>query len=65
MYVAIRNADLSSTTPFQSGGTQNWAQTLISTSTSYFARASTAGSQIAAAGFTQAYKDCGINPTTC
>jgi ABC-type phosphate transport system substrate-binding protein len=64
MYVVVRNADLASTTPFQPGGAQNWAQALIAGPTSYFARAAQ-GSEIAAAGFTQAYKDCGVNPTTC
>lgn len=64
MYIVIRNADLSSTTPFQSGSTQNWAQALISTSTSYFARSAQAP-EIQAAGFTAAWKDCGVNPTTC
>lgn len=65
MYVVIRNPDLSITTPFQAGGTQNWAQTLISSSTSFFARSLTAGPEVSAAGFTQAWKDCGVNPTTC
>ena len=64
IYVAIRNADLGSTTPFQIGGTQNFAQTLFAGPTSYIARAANAP-QIAAAGFTAAYKDCGVNPTTC
>jgi ABC-type phosphate transport system substrate-binding protein len=64
MYVVIRNVDLGSSTPFQPGGTQNWAQTLLAGGTSYFAR-SAQGAEIRAAGFTQAYKDCGINPTTC
>jgi hypothetical protein len=64
MYIAIRNADLGVTTPFQTGGSQNWAQALISSPTSYFAR-SAQGPEIVAAGFTQAYKDCGINPTSC
>lgn len=64
MYITIRNADLASTTPFQPGSANNWAQALISTPTSYFAR-SAQGPEIAAAGFTQAYVDCGVNPTTC
>jgi hypothetical protein len=64
MYLTIRNTDLVSTTPFQPGSAQNWAQALLSTSTSYFARSAQAG-EITAAGFTQAYKDCGVNPTTC
>src|SRR5262249_4444145 len=55
MYVTIRNADLSSTTSFQAGSTQNWAQVLISTPTSFFARTAQ-GPEIVAAGFTQAYK---------
>jgi len=64
MYLAIRNADLNSTAIFQPGGTQNWAKTLVAGATSYFAR-SAQGPQIVAAGFTQAYKDCGVNPTSC
>lgn len=64
MYIVVRNPDLTITTPFQAGGTQNWAQTLISSSTGYFRRAANAP-EIAAAGFTQAFIDCGVNPTTC
>jgi ABC-type phosphate transport system substrate-binding protein len=64
MYLTIRNADLASTTPFQPGSAQNWAQALLSTPTSYFAR-SAQGPEITAAGFTQAYVDCGVNPVTC
>ena len=48
----------------QIGGAQNWAQTLFAGGASYLARAANAP-QIAAAGFTAAYKDCGVNPTTC
>jgi ABC-type phosphate transport system substrate-binding protein len=64
MYLVIRNPDLSIATPFQTGGTQNWANTLVGSSTSYFARSAQAP-EISAAGFTQAYKDCGVNPTSC
>jgi ABC-type phosphate transport system substrate-binding protein len=64
LYFVIRNTDLASTTPIQVGGTQNFAQTLFAGSTSLIARASNAG-LITAAGFTQSYKDCGVNPTTC
>ncbi|MGN6607219.1 MAG: substrate-binding domain-containing protein [Jatrophihabitans sp.] len=65
MYVVIRNVDVAITTPFQPGGTNNWAKTFVAGgATSYFAR-SAQGPQIAAAGFTQAFKDCGIDPTTC
>jgi hypothetical protein len=64
LYVVIRNADLASTTAFQPGGTLNWAKTLFAGSSSYVARASSAAA-ITAAGFTPAYVDCGVNPTTC
>ncbi|HVY08632.1 MAG TPA: substrate-binding domain-containing protein [Mycobacteriales bacterium] len=64
LYFVIRQADLASKTPLQPGGTENWAQTLFTGSTSWIARSSQA-SAYAAAGFTQAYKDCGINPGTC
>jgi hypothetical protein len=64
LYIVIRQPDLGVTTPFQSGGTQNWAQTLFTTSTSVVQKAANAP-LFSAAGFTQAFKDCGINPTTC
>jgi hypothetical protein len=64
LYFAIRNVDLSSTTPFQPGGTANWAKTLFSGATSFIARSANAP-LIADAGFTAAYKDCGVDPTTC
>jgi hypothetical protein len=64
LYVAIRNADLASTTPFQPGSTKNWAQTLFAGTSSWVAKAANAA-QISAAGFTPAYIDCGVNPTSC
>lgn len=75
LYIAIKNSDLTSTTPFQPGGTQNWAQTLIAggtisdpsdtTDAPPFAAGSKAAALIAKAGFTQAWKFCGLNATTC
>lgn len=59
LYIAIRQPDLASTTKFQPGGTQNWAQTLFAGPTSWVARATNAAA-ISAAGFTPAYKDCGV-----
>jgi ABC-type phosphate transport system substrate-binding protein len=64
LYFVIRQPDLSISTPFQAGTTANWATTLFAGATSLIAR-STNAPLIAAAGFTAAYKDCGVNPTTC
>lgn len=64
LYFVIRQSDLGDKTPIQAGGSANFAQTLFAGADSVIARASNAG-LIAAAGFTPAYKDCGINPTTC
>jgi hypothetical protein len=64
LYFVIRNTDLGSTTPIQTGGTENFAQTLFAGANSVVARASNAA-LITKAGFTQDYKDCGVNPTTC
>lgn len=64
LYLVIRNPDLGSTTAFQPGSTTNYVSELITGSQS--AIRSTAGrAAIAQAGFTAAYKDCGINPTSC
>ena len=64
VYITIRNPDLSSGTPFQPGSPQNWATALI-TSAFGAIQSSTGKSEIAAAGFTYNFKDCGINPTAC
>jgi phosphate transport system substrate-binding protein len=64
LYFTLRQTDVTSTKPFQSGTSQTFAQVLFSLPTSLIARASNAP-LVAAAGFTQAYKDCGINPTSC
>lgn len=67
LYVVLRQEDVANTdglSAFNAGSTQTFAQTLFDGRTSYAARAAQSSSY-AAAGFTQAYKDCGINPTTC
>ncbi len=65
LYIAIRQVDVTSTTPFQPGSSANWATTLFVGAGSYMARSTTGGPLVRAAGFTSAYKDCGINPTGC
>jgi ABC-type phosphate transport system substrate-binding protein len=60
-YIIFRNSDLASTTPFQPGGTLNWAQTLFSNSggsTPFFGRAA-AQTLLTAAGITPNYQDLG------
>lgn len=64
LYVVIRNSDLNLATKFQPGGTLNWARTLFAGPTSWVARPANAAA-ITAAGFTAAYKDCGVNPPSC
>lgn len=64
LYFAIRNSDLGSTTPFQAGSAENFAQALFASSSSYIARSANAAA-FTDAGFTQNWKDCGINPTSC
>jgi hypothetical protein len=71
IYFTIRNADLASTTPIQPGGSLNWAQTLFAgavvggVTIKPTIQSTNGQNAIAFAGFTPAYKDCGINPTTC
>jgi ABC-type phosphate transport system substrate-binding protein len=70
IFVVIKQADLGSLTPFQPGGSQNWAQALFSTSGAWFAKSFNSG-LFTAAGVTQAWKDCGKdmteqnNPNNC
>ena len=64
LYFVIRQPDLGITTPFQAGSAQNYAQALFAGKASFIARSSSAP-LLAAAGLTQAYIDCGINPTSC
>ena len=64
LYLVIRQPDLGSTTPFQPGSALNYVKALI-TSGASAVRSSAGQSEIAAAGFTPAYADCGVNPSAC
>jgi ABC-type phosphate transport system substrate-binding protein len=69
IYVVLRQTDVASTTlpAFEPGSTLNWVQTLVTGNgviAGWFARTSNAP-LFASAGMTQAFLDCGINPTTC
>ncbi len=66
LYFVVRQPDLSSTTPLQAGGTgtaANYVNQLFG-STGLINK-SAGKSQIVAAGFTAAFLDCGVNPTSC
>ncbi len=63
LYIIMREADVSSATPFQVGGTLNWVKTLFGTATSYIAKSSNAP-LLASAGVTQAWVDKGLNAHT-
>ncbi|MBN9620237.1 MAG: substrate-binding domain-containing protein, partial [Actinobacteria bacterium] len=64
LYFTVRQADVIGTTPFQPGSTQTWVSALITSGASAI-RSASGKAEIQAAGFTAAYKDCGINPTAC
>jgi hypothetical protein len=63
IFVALRQVDLASTTPFEPGSSLNFANTLFIGANSWVARPSN-GPLLTAAGFTPAYADCGIDPTS-
>ncbi len=74
LYIAVKNSDLTSTTPLQSGGSgtaSNFINQLFSSTG--VADKSTGRAELAAAGFTvvtgpsntPVFKDCGVNPTSC
>ena len=75
LYIAVRNADTTSTTPFQAGGSgvaSDFFNQLFGPSG--YVNKSAGKAEIAAAGFlttnnndgvTPAYKDCLVNPTSC
>ena len=74
LYFVVRQEDEASTTPFQPGGAFNYIQTLFAGAAptaanpaglTPYIETSKAATQIKAAGFTPAYNDCGINPTSC
>lgn len=56
LYIIVREADVSSTTPFQAGGTQNLVNSLFGTPTSWYAKGSNVG-LFTAAGVTQDWQD--------
>ena len=64
MYITVRHPDLSISTPFQPGTTQNWSVALITNAFSAI-KSGTGQSEIAQAGFTYSFIDCGINPASC
>ena len=64
LYFVVRQADVTTAGPFQPGAAANFVAALFTNSQSAI-RSASGQSEIAAAGFTAAYKDCGINPTTC
>jgi ABC-type phosphate transport system substrate-binding protein len=68
LYITIRQADVTSTTGFQagtSGTAANFTSVLFTTALTSAMRSAGGQAQLREAGFTPAFKDCGINPTTC
>lgn len=68
LYIVFRNSSGASTTPFQPGGTKNWVQTLFSNpgGTAPFVNTTAGKADIASAGATPDYVDCGAGVgTTC
>ncbi|HJQ42872.1 MAG TPA: substrate-binding domain-containing protein [Jatrophihabitantaceae bacterium] len=59
LYILVRDADVTSATPFQVGGTQNLVNTLFGTSTSWYAKASNSA-LFTGAGVTQSWADLGL-----
>jgi ABC-type phosphate transport system substrate-binding protein len=59
LYILCRDADVTSTTPFQVGSTLNLAKTLFATQTSWYGKAANSG-LFTAAGVTQAWVDKGL-----
>ena len=64
LYFVVRQEDVTSTTPMQPGGTQNYTAALFTDPQSAI-RSASGQAEITAAGFTPAFVDCGINPTSC
>ena len=68
LYIVFRDKDLTSTVPFQPGGTKNWAQTLFANpgGTTPFVNTTAGKADIASGGATPSYQDCGAGVgTTC
>jgi ABC-type phosphate transport system substrate-binding protein len=64
LYFAVPQTRVASTTRFQPGSSLNYTQALF-TDTNSAIRSASGRAEIAAAGFTPAYKDCGQDPTSC
>jgi ABC-type phosphate transport system substrate-binding protein len=64
LYIVFRQSDLASTKPFQPGGTKNLIQTFFSGTSPYF-KSAAGQALVQVAGATPAFKDCGVNPTSC
>ncbi len=60
-YIAVRQNDVASATPFLPGGSLNWVNTFFGTATSWYGKASNAA-LYTSAGVTQAWVDKGVNP---
>lgn len=78
LYVVFRDADYTSTTAMQPGGSRNWVQELFLAASGSILKPyinTTGGKNLVTAsgaytvdprdGTTAAYKDCGVNATTC
>lgn len=63
LYFVVRQTDYTSTTPFQTGSSDNMVQALFTDSASAI-RSSVGRSEITAAGFTPQYSNCGVDPTS-
>jgi hypothetical protein len=64
LYFVVRQTDVTSTTPFEPGGTQNFVQALL-TGGGTGIQSTNGQSELTYAGFTPDFADCGINPTSC
>jgi len=67
LYIIFRDSDLSSTVPFQPGGTKNLVQTLFLNpgGSAPFVNSGSGRALITSGGTTPAFKDCGAGATTC
>lgn len=64
LYIVARQSDVTSTTPFDPNGTQNFVNTLFGTANSAF-NAKSNNALYVSAGLVRSFKDCGLNPTSC
>jgi periplasmic binding family protein len=59
LYILVRDADVTSTTPFQLGGTKNMVNSLFNGTQSWYGKAANSG-LFTSAGVTQAWADLGL-----